>query len=119
MNKKEANKILEQRIKDYERGPQGGMASVPYRDPADQWTIGWGHLIRDSERFDRPLTAMQADELLLSDLERFSAGVNAKGSGNRSGLLLLFSVFHIAHGIIEFAKLPAFNRYRGVLGASK
>lgn len=64
-------------IHEFEQGPQGGMASVPYRDPADQWTIGWGHLIRDSERFDRPLTAEQADELLLSDLERFSAGVNS------------------------------------------
>jgi len=65
-------------IHEFEQGPQGGMASVPYRDPADRWTIGWGHLIRDSERFDSPLTALQADELLMSDLERFLAGVNGR-----------------------------------------
>lgn len=65
-------------IHEFEQGPQGGMASVPYRDPADQLTIGWGHLIRDGERFDRPLTAVQADALLRSDLERFSTGVNAR-----------------------------------------
>lgn len=64
-------------IHEFEQGPQGGMASVPYRDPADRWTIGWGHLICDSERFDRPLTVAQADALLRSDLERFAAGVNA------------------------------------------
>lgn len=62
----------------FEQGPQGGMASVPYRDPADRWTIGWGHLIRDAERFDKPLTAAQADALLRSDLERFATGVNGR-----------------------------------------
>lgn len=65
-------------IHEFEQGPQGGMASVPYRDPADRWTIGWGHLIRDAERFDKPLTVAQADALLRSDLERFATGVNGR-----------------------------------------
>ncbi len=65
-------------IHEFEQGPQGGMASVPYRDPADIWTIGWGHRILDNERFTMPLTAAQGDELLRSDLERFAAAVNSR-----------------------------------------
>lgn len=62
-------------IHEFEQGPHGGMASVPYRDFAGHQTIGWGHRILPNERFSHPITAAQADELLRSDLERFAAGV--------------------------------------------
>ena len=65
-------------IHEFEQGPQGGMASMPYRDSAGKLTIGWGHVIRDSERFSMPLTAAQADELLQQDLAQFAAGVNER-----------------------------------------
>lgn len=64
-------------IHEFEQGPQGGMASVPYCDFAGHPTIGWGHRILPRERFSKPLTAAQADDLLRSDLERFAAGVNS------------------------------------------
>ena len=64
-------------LHEFEQGPQGGMASVPYKDFAGHWTIGWGHRILPRERFSNPITASQADDLLRSDLERFAAGVNS------------------------------------------
>ena len=64
-------------LREFEQGPQGGMASVPYKDFAGHWTIGWGHRILPRERFSNPLTAAQADDLLRSDLERFADGVNS------------------------------------------
>lgn len=62
---------------EFEQGPQGGMASVPYPDFAGHPTIGWGHRILPGERFSKPLTAAQADDLLRRDLERFTAAVNS------------------------------------------
>ena len=64
-------------LHEFEQGPQGGMASVPYRDFAGHPTIGWGHRILPGERFSKPLTAAQADNLLRSDLERFTVAVNS------------------------------------------
>jgi lysozyme len=64
-------------LHEFEQGPQGGMASVPYKDFAGHPTIGWGHKILPGEWFSLPLTAAQADDLLRSDLERFAAGVNS------------------------------------------
>lgn len=63
-------------IHEFEQGPRGGMASVPYRDFAGHMTIGWGHKILPHERFAMPLNADQADDLLLRDLEQFAGGVN-------------------------------------------
>ncbi|MDG4552866.1 MAG: lysozyme [Candidatus Competibacter sp.] len=65
-------------IHEFEQGPQGGMASVPYRCSAGKLTIGWGHVIRDHEQFVMPLTAAQADALLQQDLAQFAAGVNER-----------------------------------------
>ncbi len=64
-------------LHEFEQGPQGGMASVPYNDSAGHPTIGWGHKILPGERFSKPLTAAQADDLLQSDLDRIAAGVNS------------------------------------------
>ncbi|MBK8123941.1 MAG: lysozyme [Dokdonella sp.] len=63
-------------LHEFEQGPQGGMASVPYCDFAGHPTIGWGHRILPRERFSKPLTVAQSDDLR-SDLERFAAAVNS------------------------------------------
>jgi lysozyme len=43
---------------------------IPYRDPNDDWTVGWGHLIgqHESELMDG-ITQDEADTLLESDLQ--------------------------------------------------
>ena len=64
-------------LHEFEQGPQGGMASVPYNDSAGHPTIGWGHKILPNERLSKPLTASQANDLLQSDLDRIAAGVNS------------------------------------------
>ena len=65
-------------IHEFEQGPQGGMASVPYRCSAGKLTIGWGHVIREHEQFAMPMTAAQADALLQQDLAQFAAVVNER-----------------------------------------
>ncbi len=64
-------------LHEFEQGPQGGMASVPYNDSAGHPTIGWGHRILPGEWFAMPLTAEESDDLLRSDLERLADGVNS------------------------------------------
>ncbi len=64
-------------LHEFEQGPHGGMASLPYRDFAGHQTIGWGHKILPNERFSKPLTVAQANDLLQRDLERFTAAVNS------------------------------------------
>ena len=64
-------------LHEFEQGPQGGMASVPYKDFAGHLTIGWGHRIMPGEWFAMPLTAEEADDLLRRDWERFTASVNS------------------------------------------
>ena len=63
-------------IHEFEQGPQGGMASMPYRDWAGVQTIGWGHAIKPGECFVMPLTAEQADALLREDVADFEGAVN-------------------------------------------
>ncbi len=64
-------------LQEFEQGPQGGMASVPYKDFAGHWTIGWGHKIKTHERFTSLLSEMQAADILRNDLKRFADGVNS------------------------------------------
>ncbi|MCI1000098.1 lysozyme [Ochrobactrum sp. C6C9] len=57
-------------IKEFE-----GLRLEKYKDAVGKWTIGYGHLILPSERFDRPLTELEAEDLLQSDLRKFEGGV--------------------------------------------
>lgn len=52
-----------------------GFSNTPYKDSAGKWTIGYGHLVRSGEWWDY-ISDMEADALLLSDLERFERAVN-------------------------------------------
>ena len=63
-------------IHEFEQGPDGGFASMPYPDFAGVSTIGWGHAIKPGERFALPLTAEQADTLLREDIADFEDAVN-------------------------------------------
>lgn len=62
-------------LKQFEKGPKGGFSPWPYVCPAGKQTIGWGHVILHGDRISPPLTAAQADALLLADLDQFAQGV--------------------------------------------
>ncbi len=47
---------------------------TPYRDEGGKWTVGWGHLMQDSDP-RVPLTQAEADSLFELDLLRFEEGV--------------------------------------------
>lgn len=53
------------------------LSLVVYPDQAGRPTIGWGHKLRGSEAYSRPITREKADELLESDLGWAQACVRA------------------------------------------
>lgn len=55
-------------LKTYEQGPDGGFAPSVYRCPAGHKTIGWGHRLQPSERFQQPISFAEAENLLRRDL---------------------------------------------------
>ena len=57
-------------LKNFEQGPNGGFAPVAYVCPAGHKTIGWGHRIQPSEKFQQPISAVEADRLLQADVLR-------------------------------------------------
>ena len=48
-----------------------GLSLEKYRDAEGMWLIGYGHLIRNQERFDTRLTCSQAEALFLQDVEAY------------------------------------------------
>lgn len=62
-------------LKEFEQGPKGGFAALPYFDAARHRTIGWGHRIQPGEAFPQPISAAEADRLLRADLGRSAEGV--------------------------------------------
>ena len=61
---------------EFERGPNGRAALVPYVDDVGVSTIGWGHAIKAGESFTR-ITEQQAQELLVKDVAIFERAVRA------------------------------------------
>ncbi len=59
---------------EFEQGPDGGPALVPYVCPAGVLTIGWGHTGPDVYRGQR-ITPAEADRLLDLDLDEAEADV--------------------------------------------
>lgn len=53
-----------------------GFSSVPYLCPSGKLTIGWGHVIRDGEKFSIPLSDYEATLLLEKDVEKAEKAVN-------------------------------------------
>ncbi|VDZ85835.1 Phage-related lysozyme (muraminidase) [Kluyvera intermedia] len=57
-----------------------GLSLEKYQDADNLWLIGYGHLIRDREYFDTPLTPQQAEtifEQMWIITSRYSANVFA------------------------------------------
>lgn len=48
-----------------------GLSLEKYRDAEGLWVIGYGHLIREGERFDWCLTHAQAEMLFEQDVENY------------------------------------------------
>ena len=63
-------------LKHFEQGPHGGFAAEPYRCPAGQLTVGWGHVVLPNDRFTYPLSEERAETLLQHDLEGCVQQVN-------------------------------------------
>ncbi|GKX53986.1 lysozyme [Leminorella grimontii] len=57
-------------IKEFE-----GLELSKYRDAVGLWTIGYGHLIRSGETFERSLTEQEAEALLRKDLLESERGI--------------------------------------------
>lgn len=55
-------------IKEFE-----GFRANAYICPAGKNTIGYGHVIKNSDRFDAPLSEADADELLRDDIDTYYA----------------------------------------------
>lgn len=55
-------------LHEFEQGPYGGYASVPYRDDAGILTVGWGHALRPEETLGGPIDADEADLILRADI---------------------------------------------------
>lgn len=53
---------------------------TPYCDAGGKWTVGWGHLMQESDP-RVPLTQAEADSLFELDLLRFEEGVTQLVSG--------------------------------------
>jgi lysozyme len=55
-----------------------GCELQPYKDAADLWTVGIGHLIKDGEweKFKNGITKQQAEDLLRKDLNWAEKAVN-------------------------------------------
>lgn len=63
-------------LKEFEQGPKGGPALLPYKCPTGHWTIGWGHA-GDDVRPGKPITVEEAEALLRADVAQFERDVNA------------------------------------------
>ncbi|MGZ5056679.1 MAG: lysozyme [Methylobacter sp.] len=66
-------------LKDIEK-----FRSKPYPDAAGKLTIGYGHKIKSTERFLRPITQAKGEALLLADLENAENYINATMAGKGS-----------------------------------
>lgn len=53
-----------------------GYSPFPYDDVVGVSTVGWGHVILDSDDLDYPLMPDEAEELLRKDLGKAEKGVN-------------------------------------------
>lgn len=90
-------------IKEFE-----GLKLGKYKDAVGLWTIGYGHLIRPEETFDRRLTEEEAESLLRKDLQEAEKGIKRLVSvpltQNQFDALVSF-VFNVGVGRLENSTL--------------
>ncbi|MFU0922304.1 lysozyme [Kluyvera sichuanensis] len=48
-----------------------GLSLERYQDVDGLWIVGYGHLIRDQECFDEPITLTQAEQLFQQDVDYY------------------------------------------------
>ena len=77
MRERKASEAALTLLQHFEQGPNGGVSPVVYRDWADHPTIGWGHVVRPGERFQQPISAVEADKLLQQDMARIVPSIAA------------------------------------------
>jgi len=67
-----------QKLKELEGSVRGTSGlHIPYKDSADLWTIGYGHLIKENEDFGEGIPDDQADALLAHDVKVAENVINA------------------------------------------
>ncbi len=52
-----------------------GFAALPYRCPAGYLTVGYGHLVKNPQAFQQPITEDEATEILVVDIEAAARAV--------------------------------------------
>ena len=77
MRERKASEAALTLLQHFEQGPNGGFSPVVYRDWADHPTIGWGHVVRPGERFQQPISAVEAEQLLQQDMARIVPSIAA------------------------------------------
>jgi lysozyme len=55
-------------LKDFEQGPGGGPARLPYDAGDGKQTVGWGHVVVGGDILTYPISEEVANTLLLEDL---------------------------------------------------
>lgn len=111
-------------------GPQGleliksfeGLRLQRYQDVAGKWTVGYGHLILPTERFDQPINPGTALALLKKDLRRTEQGVNSAVrvplTQNQFDALVSFA-FNLGVGALQKSTLLRLLNLRDYSGAAK
>lgn len=87
-----------------------GMSRHAYKCPAGYWTIGYGHRVKPSERFNEPLTDKSMDQLLESDLSEACKAVQSLIKvpvlDNQFSALVSFT-FNLGSGCLQRSVLRA------------
>ena len=90
-------------LKQYE-----GFSAFPYQDTAGHWTIGYGHLILETDNFQHDLSIEQAEFLLLTDaqiaVDAVNRLVNVGLSQNQFNSLVSFT-FNLGAGAFAGSSL--------------
>lgn len=53
-----------------------GFEPIPYKCPAGKITIGYGHVLKESDYYEKPITKEQGDKLLKKDLKLIELYIN-------------------------------------------
>lgn len=98
-----------QEIKDFIKKTES-FQPKPYLCPAFRWTIGYGHLIKDNEKFTS-LTKTEAQLLFESDLQVFEDWLNnnkrAQLTNNQFSAIVSLA-YNIGIGHLKESKLMAY-----------
>lgn len=100
--------------------PEGNFNATPYQDAAGNWTIGYGHKLREGESFDA-ITEGQATELLAGDVREAEDAVNSLVSAPISQAqfdALASFVFNVGAGAFRKSTLLAKLNAGDVAGAT-